>query len=415
MKNSSSFTQQAATDHREIGGDLSILSGAAAAGQGGVGVGGRSWSWSQWNGRLKQQLVGQEQEARTAAAGRRSGWSKREQHVVVEQEQQRLPGAAMIATPVREGLERTAEALDERVRVGDCWLFYNEKHPRLLICIANGFQRLPKAMNLCWALIMGKNVLRNDDEVGEENNLEGYDVDGQEDYFEYGGTEHVDSGVYWNSECIFNEDAEGHLDKEEERIGEGSDPENGEQIVVSLSPTIADMVISSDEEQGYISEELVDNCISDDDKGDDELGKYPEFDENAMFGEVQLELQMLFPNLTMFKKAVTDYNVSIGRVFKFVKNDNERVRAKCRSEGCKWEIYCSWSNEVKTFKVKKFVEPHTCARGFKNKQANKKWLAAQLVDELRSYPTMSAHDAFEWFKRGLKQDADPSLGWMGVF
>ncbi|OWM78388.1 hypothetical protein CDL15_Pgr016112 [Punica granatum] len=118
MKNSSSFTQQAATDHREIGGDLSILSGAAAAGQGGVGVGGRSWSWSQWNGRLKQQLVGQEQEARTAAAGRRSGWSKREQHVVVEQEQQRLPGAAMIATPVREGLERTAEALDERVRVG---------------------------------------------------------------------------------------------------------------------------------------------------------------------------------------------------------------------------------------------------------------------------------------------------------
>ncbi|XP_031378591.1 uncharacterized protein LOC116193991 [Punica granatum] len=108
---------------------------------------------------------------------------------------------------------------------------------------------------------------------------------------------------------------------------------------------------------------------------------------------------MLFPNLTVFKKAVTNYNIAIGRVFKFVKNDNERVRAKCRSEGCKWEIFCSWSNDVKTFKIKKFVEPHTCARGFKNKQANKKWLAAQLVDELRSYPTMSAHDAFEWFKR----------------
>ncbi|XP_031402519.1 uncharacterized protein LOC116212068 [Punica granatum] len=101
----------------------------------------------------------------------------------------------------------------------------------------------------------------------------------------------------------------------------------------------------------------------------------------------------------MFKKAVTDYNIAIGRVFKFVKNDNKRVRAKCRSEGCKWEIFCSWSNEVKTFKIKKFVEPHTCARGFKNKQANKKWLAAQLVDKLRSYLTMSAHDAFEWFKR----------------
>ncbi|XP_031374136.1 uncharacterized protein LOC116188805 [Punica granatum] len=159
------------------------------------------------------------------------------------------------------------------------------------------------------------------------------------------------------------------------------------------------MVISSDEEEGYISEELVDKCISDDDKSEEELRKYPEFDENATFGEVQLQLHMLFPNLIMFKKAVTYYNISIGRVFKFVKNDNERVRAKCRSEGCKWEIFCFWSNVVKTFKVKKFVEPHTCARGFKNKQANKKWLATQLVDELRSYPTMSAHDTFEWFKR----------------
>ncbi|XP_031393381.1 uncharacterized protein LOC116205067 [Punica granatum] len=159
------------------------------------------------------------------------------------------------------------------------------------------------------------------------------------------------------------------------------------------------MVISSDEDEGYISKELVDKCISDDEKSEEEFRKYPEFDENATFGEVQLQLNMLFPNLIMFKKAVADYNIAVGRVFKFVKNDNERVRTKCRSDGCKWEIFCSWSNEVKTFKVKKFVEPHTCARGFKNKQANKKWLAIQLVDELRSYPTMSAHDAFEWFKR----------------
>ncbi|XP_031402655.1 uncharacterized protein LOC116212229 [Punica granatum] len=127
------------------------------------------------------------------------------------------------------------------------------------------------------------------------------------------------------------------------------------------------MVISSDEDEDYILEELADKCISDDDKGEEELRKYSEFDERATFGEVQLELHMLFPNLTMFKKAVIHYNIAIGRVFKFVKNDNEKVRVKCISEGCKWEIFCSWSNE--------------------------------LVDELRSYPTMSAHDAFEWLKR----------------
>ncbi|PKI44280.1 hypothetical protein CRG98_035354 [Punica granatum] len=84
------------------------------------------------------------------------------------------------------------------------------------------------------------------------------------------------------------------------------------------------MVISSDEDEDYILEELADKCISDDDKGEEELRKYSEFDERATFGEVQLELHMLFPNLTMFKKAVIHYNIAIGRVFKFVKNDNEK-------------------------------------------------------------------------------------------
>ncbi|PKI74373.1 hypothetical protein CRG98_005253 [Punica granatum] len=45
------------------------------------------------------------------------------------------------------------------------------------------------------------------------------------------------------------------------------------------------MVISSDEDEGNISEELVDKCISDDDNGEEELRKYPEFDEKATFGE----------------------------------------------------------------------------------------------------------------------------------
>ncbi|PKI39625.1 hypothetical protein CRG98_040095 [Punica granatum] len=129
------------------------------------------------------------------------------------------------------------------------------------------------------------NVFVNDYDVGEEDNLERYDVDRQEDQFEYEGTEHVDLGVYWDEECIFNDDAEGHLGEEEEHLGDRSDSENGEEIVVRLPPTTANMVISYDEEEGYISEELVDKCISDDDNGEEELRKYPKFDEKATFGE----------------------------------------------------------------------------------------------------------------------------------
>ncbi|PKI72034.1 hypothetical protein CRG98_007580 [Punica granatum] len=186
----------------------------------------------------------------------------------------------------------------------------------------------------------------NNDEVCEEDNLGEYDVDGQEDHFEYEGTEDV-GRMSWKKHVdpkyIFiddegddqpgwaSNDAEGHLGEEEEHLGDGSYSKNGEHMLVRLAPTIANMIISSDEEECYISKELLDNRISDDNKSEDELRKYPEFDEKATVGEVQVELHMLFPNLNMFKKDVTDYNIAIGRVFRFVKNDNERARAKCRS------------------------------------------------------------------------------------
>ncbi|PKI79072.1 hypothetical protein CRG98_000553 [Punica granatum] len=113
---------------------------------------------------------------------------------------------------------------------------------------------------------------------------------------------------------------------------------------IPVRPTItADLagIISSDEDEAYHSNELHDRCVSDDDKSEEENTTYPQFDENAQSGEVQSQLTMLFPNLSTFKRAVTYYNVHLGRAFKFTKNDSHRVRAKCTTEGCKWEIFCS--------------------------------------------------------------------------
>ncbi|PKI65728.1 hypothetical protein CRG98_013875 [Punica granatum] len=45
-------------------------------------------------------------------------------------------------------------------------------------------------------------------------------------------------------------------------------------------------VISSDEDEAYHSEELHDRCVSNDDKSEEDKPTYPQFDENAQFGEV---------------------------------------------------------------------------------------------------------------------------------
>lgn len=49
---------------------------------------------------------------------------------------------------------------------------------------------------------------------------------------------------------------------------------------------------------------------------------------------------------------------------------------------------------------------HTCTRVFKNKFANKKRLADQLVDELWAHPNLVAEEAFEFFmnKRNVYVD-----------
>ena len=67
------------------------------------------------------------------------------------------------------------------------------------------------------------------------------------------------------------------------------------------------------------------------------------------------------------------------------KNDRERVRAKCKEQECKWEIFCSWNKGEKCFQVKTFNSEHSCARVFKNKTAKKKWISKKLEAKIRQH------------------------------
>ena len=78
---------------------------------------------------------------------------------------------------------------------------------------------------------------------------------------------------------------------------------------------------------------------------------------------------MKFVNLEQFKNAVKDYNISRGRVFKWVKMTNEG-KVKCASEGCQWMIFCGFNSNKKTFWIKTFNSEHTCCKEFQNKKAN---------------------------------------------
>jgi hypothetical protein len=156
---------------------------------------------------------------------------------------------------------------------------------------------------------------------------------------------------------------------------------------------------SSDEEwNSYHSEELKSPISTDDEGEGKEKEVFPQYTE-AEFGQVHLEKGMEFETLKTFKNAVREYNIALGRVFRWVKNDKERVRAKCRQEDCPWEIFCSWSKVNLSFQVKTFETEHSCCRVFKNSQAKTNWVVSKLEMKLRVQPNMTYLEVFDWLKR----------------
>jgi len=153
---------------------------------------------------------------------------------------------------------------------------------------------------------------------------------------------------------------------------------------------------SEGENDSWVSEELGELVCSDPEDVRPRK-KYATY-HPAPFGRVFLQLGMEFPSLGVFKRAVKDYSMQIGRTYRYVKNDKTRVRAECLEENCDWLIYCSWSPETNSYQVKSFQEGHSCAMRFNNKQANCEWVAEQMVPEIRAHPRMTKDEAFEFLK-----------------
>ncbi|GAU35824.1 hypothetical protein TSUD_56280 [Trifolium subterraneum] len=175
-----------------------------------------------------------------------------------------------------------------------------------------------------------------------------------------------------------------------------------------IRPTIND----DEDDDLYHSEELKSPISTDDE--DDGKHVFPQFNESAVFGEVQLEEGMKFPTLAVFKQAVKDYNINISREVFWVKNESYRARAKCTAEGCPWDIYCRRDERLQSFQVKTFKQDtnsktgHSCSLTFTNKQAARKWVVKMLVDTLRIQPSITHAEIYDYFKREFNLMLDDS-------
>ena len=85
------------------------------------------------------------------------------------------------------------------------------------------------------------------------------------------------------------------------------------------------------------------------------------FDEVTMIHPI-MEEGMLFTDVGQFREAMKNLIIREGRKVQRKKNDREKVSAKCLGTGCEWYIYARVIPGEKTFKLRKFMNQHTCGR-----------------------------------------------------
>ncbi|KAK2412396.1 hypothetical protein QL285_047593 [Trifolium repens] len=244
--------------------------------------------------------------------------------------------------------------------------------------------------------------LKEAEDVNYDGNLkEAEDVNVTDNVNEDESSEDSD---YWPS-LLVSDDDESFMDVEcDLNEIERDEPESSrrrrrqnEGIRIELDQNVDQDEVVGDNDS-YHSEDPK-TPVSGDDEFDSIRQIFPQFDANAQFGQVHLELGMEFETLKVFKKAVREYNIYHMREIKWKKNDKVRCRAACTAENCHWEIFCSWNKLTNSFQVKTYKSNHDCPRGFVNSQAKTEWVASKLEEKIKIQPKITCLEAYEYIKR----------------
>nr|XP_025670182.1 uncharacterized protein LOC112769958 [Arachis hypogaea] len=162
---------------------------------------------------------------------------------------------------------------------------------------------------------------------------------------------------------------------------------------------------SDDYNYKYASEECHTPVSSEDERTMHGLN----FNEENEYGEVQFELGMQFSSMERFKKALKDVFVWDGRDCMYIKNEKERVRARCAEENCPWLIYVARNSKTMAFEIKTFHNKHTCGRDYGSNLADRKWVTDKLEKRLATQPKLTPREATEHMKQDYNVQVHPKM------
>ena len=174
--------------------------------------------------------------------------------------------------------------------------------------------------------------------------------------------------------------------------------ESSEDDRDSLKFHDSDNVLSEEDEEFLPTEE---NTYDEEEEGesDDSLfydesdgkrfkKKFPEFMHDRDIVDPVLKVGMIFGSNKELKEACKSYGIANAKNIWFPVNDKKRLQAKCKEEGCPFNLWGSkldaTSNDDATFQIKTLVLNHTCRKKYNTKHISVDWLAKKYLDRYKA-------------------------------
>jgi hypothetical protein len=105
-----------------------------------------------------------------------------------------------------------------------------------------------------------------------------------------------------------------------------------------------------------------------------------------------------FSSIQVFRDAVRESNVNMGKDVMFKGNYIAKCIVVCRDTSYKYRIYGRQCKDEESFEVRSFQPVHSYRRKHKILILKSKWIADKLIDKFRAQPNMSVKAIVEEVK-----------------
>ena len=100
---------------------------------------------------------------------------------------------------------------------------------------------------------------------------------------------------------------------------------------------------------------------------------------------------MKFNGKKEFKDAIIKYGIAERKVIKFIKDEGDRIRAKCDWPMCPWVCLLKKTSLAESWLVTSFNDEHTCPKRRDNRLVTSTRIADRFESLIRANPAWSLH------------------------